>query len=89
MIKAAQAVSGEIVLDKLIETLMRIAIEHAGRRAWPADPVRTGDEPRIAAEATTSRGKVEVTLRRQSVSPRRAARIRAPLRHPDSGKRDP
>jgi hypothetical protein len=30
VIKASQAVSGEIVLDQLIETLMTIALEHAG-----------------------------------------------------------
>ena len=30
VIKASQAVSGEILLDRLIETLMRIALEHAG-----------------------------------------------------------
>jgi len=30
VLKAAQAVSGEIVLGKLIETLLRIAVEHAG-----------------------------------------------------------
>ena len=28
--KLSQAVSGEMVLDRLIETLMRLAIEHAG-----------------------------------------------------------
>ena len=30
VLKAAQAVSGEIVLGKLIKTLLRIAVEHAG-----------------------------------------------------------
>src|SRR5262249_42963408 len=30
VIKVSQAVSGEIVLEKLLETLMRTAIEHAG-----------------------------------------------------------
>ena len=30
MIKVAEAVSGEVALEKLIDTLMRIAIEHAG-----------------------------------------------------------
>ena len=30
VLKVSQAVSGEIVLDKLIKTLLRIAIEHAG-----------------------------------------------------------
>ena len=30
MIKVSQAVSGEIVLEKLLDTLMRTAIEQAG-----------------------------------------------------------
>jgi PAS domain S-box-containing protein len=67
VLKAAQAVSGEIVLDKLIETLLRIAVEHAGagRGLLILFP---GDEPRIAAEATTGRGQVEVTLRQTDAS---------------------
>ena len=60
--------SSEIMLGKLIETLMQVAIEHAGAHRgllillW-------GDEPRIEAEATTGLGKVEVTLRRAAVTP--------------------
>ena len=68
VLKAAQAVSGEIVLDKLIETLLRIAVEHAGA-ARGLLILFPGDEPRIAAEATTGRGQVEVTLRQTAVSP--------------------
>jgi len=30
VLKVSQAVSGEIVLEKLIDTLLRMAIEHAG-----------------------------------------------------------
>jgi PAS domain S-box-containing protein len=68
VLKAAQAVSGEIVLGGLIKTLLRIAIEHAGaERGLLILPL--GDEPRIAAEATTGRGQVEVTLRQTAVSP--------------------
>jgi PAS domain S-box-containing protein len=68
VLKAAQAVSGEIVLGELIKTLLGIAIEHAGAERgllilFPAD------EPRIAAEATTGHGQVEVTLRQTAVSP--------------------
>jgi PAS domain S-box-containing protein len=68
VLKAAQAVSGEIVLGELIKTLLRIAIEHAGagRGLLILFP---GDEPRIAAEATTGRGQVEVTLRQTAASP--------------------
>src|SRR5882762_4682886 len=68
VVKAAQAVSGEIVLGELIKTLMIIAVEHAGagRGLLILSP---GDEPRIAAEAATGRGQVEVTLRETAVSP--------------------
>ena len=68
VLKAAQAVSGEIVLDKLIKTLLRIAVEHAGAERGLLI-LFPGDEPRIAAEATTGRGQVEVTLRQTAVSP--------------------
>jgi PAS domain S-box-containing protein len=68
VVKASQAVSGEIVLDKLIKTLLRIAIEHAGAERGLLILFQ-GDEPQIAAEATTSRGQVEVTLRQTTVSP--------------------
>jgi PAS domain S-box-containing protein len=68
VLKAAQAVSSEIVLDKLIERLMRIAVEHAGAERGLLI-LFPGDEPRIAAEATTGRGQVEVTLRETVVSP--------------------
>jgi len=63
VLKAAQAVSGEIELGKLIETLLRIAVEHAGagRGLLILFP---GDEPRIAAEATDRPRPGEVTLRR-------------------------
>ena len=69
VLKASQAVSGEIVLDKLIETLLRIAVEHAGagRGLLILFP---GDEPRIAAEARTGPNQVEVTLHQTAaVSP--------------------
>ncbi|MEH2567379.1 PAS domain S-box-containing protein [Bradyrhizobium sp. AZCC 2289] len=69
VLKAAQAVSGEILLGKLIETLLRIAVEHAGAERGLLI-LFPGDEPRIAAEATTGRGQVEVTLRQMPVSPR-------------------
>jgi PAS domain S-box-containing protein len=68
VLKAAQAVSGEIVLAKLIERLMRIAVEHAGAERGLLILFQ-GDEPRIAAEAMTGRGQVEVTLRQTAVSP--------------------
>jgi PAS domain S-box-containing protein len=68
VVKAAQAVSGEIVLDKLIETLMRITLEHSGAERGLLILFQ-GDEPRIEAEATIGRGRVEVTLRQTVPSP--------------------
>jgi GAF domain-containing protein len=68
VLKAAQAVSGEIVLSDLIKLLLRIAVEHAGagRGLLILFP---GDQPRIAAEATIGHGQVEVTLSETAVSP--------------------
>src|ERR1700678_3894767 len=61
VVKMSQAVSGEIVLNRLIETLMMIAVEHAGAvRGLLLLP--EGEEFRIAAEATTGRDSVEVGL---------------------------
>ncbi|HTE85667.1 MAG TPA: GAF domain-containing protein, partial [Dehalococcoidia bacterium] len=68
VIKVSQAVSGEIVLEMLIKTLLRIAVEHAGAERGLLI-LFPDDEPRIAAEATTDRGQVEVTLRETDVSP--------------------
>jgi PAS domain S-box-containing protein len=67
VLKAAQAVSGEIVLGELIKTLLRIAVEHAGAERGLLILFQ-GDEPRIAAEATTGRGQVEVVLRQSAPS---------------------
>jgi PAS domain S-box-containing protein len=68
VLKAAQAVSGEIAHGALIKTLLRIAAEHAGAERGLLI-LFIGDELRIAAEATTGRGQVEVTLRKTAVSP--------------------
>ena len=68
MMKASQAIAGEIVLEKLIETLMVIAIEHAGAERGLLILLR-GDEPQIEAEAMTDRGRVEVVLRQAAVTP--------------------
>ena len=62
VIKVSQAVSGEIVLEKLIETLMRTAIEHAGAERGVLILPR-GDEQRIESEATTSGEGITVQLR--------------------------
>src|SRR5258708_2403872 len=67
VLKAAQAVSGEIELGKLIETLLRIAVEHAGAERGLLILFQS-DEPRTVAEAMSSRDHVEVTLREAAVS---------------------
>ena len=62
MLRVSQAVSGEMVLEKLIHTLMRMAIEQAGAERGLLILTR-GGEQRIAAEATTSGDTVRVQLR--------------------------
>jgi signal transduction histidine kinase len=61
-IKVSQAVSGEVVLEKLIDTLMRAAIEEAGAERGLLIRPR-GVELRLEAEATTSGETVIVQLR--------------------------
>jgi C4-dicarboxylate-specific signal transduction histidine kinase len=61
-IKVSQAVSGEIVLENLIDALMRTAIEQAGAERGLLIRPR-GVEQRLAAEATTSGDLVVVQLR--------------------------
>jgi PAS domain S-box-containing protein len=51
VIKVSQAVSSEIVLDKLIDKLLRTALEHAGAERGLL-MLAQGAEQRIAAEAT-------------------------------------
>jgi PAS domain S-box-containing protein len=69
VIKVSQAVSGEIVLENLIDTLMRTAMEQAGaERALLIMPC--GQEPRIEAEATTSGDTVTVRLVGEAVTER-------------------
>ena len=66
--KASHAVSGEIVLEKLIQALMVIALELAGaERGLLILP--HGEEPQIAAEARTGRDGVEVQLQHALVTP--------------------
>ena len=67
MIKVSEAVSGEIVLTKLIDTIMRTALEHAGADRGLLILSR-GDGYRIEAEATTSSDQVRVVLRQASVT---------------------
>ena len=61
------AVSSEIVLPRLIETLV-ITVEHAGAERCLLILLR-GNKPQIEAEATTGRDGVEVNVREQGVTP--------------------
>jgi PAS domain S-box-containing protein len=55
VIKISEAVSGEIVLEKLIDTLMRTALEHAGaRRGVLLVPNKGGLRIEAVAETTAS-----------------------------------
>jgi PAS domain S-box-containing protein len=68
VVKVSQAVSGEIVLEKLIHRLMMIAVEHSGAERGLLILSR-GDKLHIMAEATTSRDTVEVHLRQTVMIP--------------------
>ncbi|QCP52663.1 PAS domain S-box protein [Trinickia violacea] len=68
IVKTAQAISGEMVLENLIKSLMVTAVEHAGaERGLLILP--QGAQLRIEAEATIQGGKVNVQLPQQSPSP--------------------
>ncbi|MBV8350841.1 MAG: PAS domain S-box protein, partial [Verrucomicrobia bacterium] len=67
VIKVSQAVSGEIVLEKLIDTLMRTAIENAGAERGLLI-LRRGVKQWIEAEATTSGDTIIVRSGEASVA---------------------
>jgi PAS domain S-box-containing protein len=67
MITAAQAVSGEIVLDRLIETLLTIALKNAGAQRGLLILLE-GDTPRIEAEGKVDQKTVKVMVRREAVT---------------------
>jgi hypothetical protein len=73
----SQAVSGEIVLEKLLDTLMRSAIEQAGAERGLLVLARAA-EPRIEAEAATRGDSVLVQLRDEPVSAAVVSRDRRP-----------
>src|SRR4029077_16473445 len=67
VLKVSHAVSGEIVLEKLVETLLRTAIEHAGaERGLLILP--HGSELSIEAEAKTRGSSITVRLRETPIS---------------------
>jgi PAS domain S-box-containing protein len=67
VIKVSQAVSGEIILEKLIDTLMRTAMAQAGAERVLLILAR-GAAQRIAAEATINDDTVTVHLRDEAVA---------------------
>jgi PAS domain S-box-containing protein len=67
VIKVSQAVSSEIVVEKLVDTLLRMAVEHAGAERGVLILAR-GNELRIQAEASTSGSEVKIGLRDAPIS---------------------
>ncbi|HEX4173080.1 MAG TPA: AAA family ATPase [Acetobacteraceae bacterium] len=67
VLKVSQAVSGEIVLEKMLDTLMRTAIEQAGAERGLLIVSRE-NEPWIAAEAMTNADTVVVRLTDQPMT---------------------
>jgi PAS domain S-box-containing protein len=68
VVKASQALSREMVLPRLIDKLVRIAVENAGAERGLLILFR-GGEPRIEAEATTGPDGIEVAIRQAAVTP--------------------
>jgi len=68
VVKASQALSSEMVLPRLIERLMTIAVENAGAERGLLILLR-GGEPQIEAEATIGLARIEVALRQTTVTP--------------------
>src|SRR5262249_33253831 len=77
VIKVSQAVSGEVVLEKLIDTLMSTAIEQAGAERGLLILLE-GIEHHIAAEAATSGETVVVRL---PGTPAAGTAVRNPVFH--------
>ena len=67
VVRAAQALSGEIILDKVIQTLMTLALEHAGAGRGLLILVRN-DTPQIVAEARTGHKTIEVVSRQEPIA---------------------
>jgi len=61
-VKVSQTLSGEVLLPRLIERLMTIALQNAGAERSLLILIRDG-EPRIKAEAVTGLGKIDVAAR--------------------------
>jgi predicted ATPase/signal transduction histidine kinase/GAF domain-containing protein len=62
VVKASQALSGEIELDQLVQTLMRITLEHAGAERGLLI-LQHGEVIKVEALAVTGQGGIEVGVR--------------------------
>jgi predicted ATPase/signal transduction histidine kinase/GAF domain-containing protein len=72
VIKVSQALSSEIVLSRLIEKLVRLAVENAGAVRALLILFKRGTqdgEPQIEAEAISNPGGIAVTVRQARVTP--------------------
>ena len=67
VIGLSQAISGELVLERLVDTLMRLAIQNAGAERGLLILTR-GDEYQIVAEAAASSDNVAVGARETNAS---------------------
>jgi PAS domain S-box-containing protein len=68
IVKASQTLSGEMLLPRLIERLMTIALQNAGAERGLLILIRDG-EPRIEAEAATGQDKIEVAAGHAAITP--------------------
>ena len=68
VVKASQALSSEIVLNKVIEKFLRIAVEHAGAERGLLIFLH-GEKQRIEAEASAGHGGIEVNVRPIAIAP--------------------
>ena len=68
VIKVSQAVSGEMILGKLLDTLMRTAIEHAGAERAVLILSREAEQRIVAEATTTGTDTVVVQLRDEPVT---------------------
>jgi len=67
VIRVSQAVSGEIALEKLIDALLRTAVEQAGAERGVL-VLSLASKPRIAADASTGDNGIIVQLRNEPVT---------------------
>ncbi|PVX85923.1 trifunctional serine/threonine-protein kinase/ATP-binding protein/sensor histidine kinase [Paraburkholderia unamae] len=68
VVKASQAISSEMLLPSLIQTLMRIAMEHAGAERGVLMQIRE-EGLKVEAEAITGSGRIEITHQPAIVGP--------------------